>query len=514
MSARRFLFSIGLLATVTAAAFRPALSRSVAPPALPSLDSGCWAVLLSAAGIAFDLDLDTSGQFELIVSSLGNASQSYCIRLEAQPRASAEFIPTVRIPPLARTSVGWASPTTSPNAGVAQKEMVGAADRAGQAGENCHTYSPPTGASLRSSPGHTDQQSNSVSHRRFFLHIAATPLEDRSGYVPISGSLVVEGQHVRIYVDSDLAAAHLAAGLVNEIIRLLDDEVVPRSRELLGDVADVDGDGKLAVLITPWLGRLCGGQTAINGCVRASDFQMGVESPFGNSADVIYLNSQLETGPALKTVLAHEYTHAVCFSHRFARDARPLPVEDDWLNEAIAHVAENLHGADWSNLDNRITEFLAEPCRSPLVVADYFRAGLWRDPGCRGATYLFLRFCVDQFGPGLLGKLVRSPLTGVPNIEQATGISFPVLFRHWTIALANDQIASVPLDSTLGNRQLAGVKRTVWRLDKETCTVNLSGTATSLIHLAPTTNGVRRIVVRSPPGAQLQITVLRRTDKK
>jgi hypothetical protein len=515
MAAGRILFGMGLMAALVAAAFLRAESQpvvsattTVAPP-MPK--SGNSAVILSEIGGAFDLVLDPGNRSELVVSSLGDPSQVFRIELEAASRSQMELIPIIPAEP-------WARPTTGPT----RKELY---DTTGKHLPKSHSQSPFAGASRWSSPGHANLESCerrtttgsghtyspacAAQNRRFFLHVSNTALEDPAGYIPIEGVLAGEGRYTQVYVDLQTGDIPLAPGLVREVIRLLDSEIMPRGHELLGSLADVDGDGKLTVLITPWLGKLGGGRTSINGCVRASDFQPGVEAPFGNSADVLYLNSNLEPGAALEALLAHEYTHAVCFSQRLARADGGLPIEDDWLNEAIAHVAENLLATGWSNLEDRISTFLSATGNSPLVVADYYRAGLWRDPGCRGATYLFLRYCVDRFGPQLLGKLIRSPQTGIRNLEQATGVPFADLFRHWTIALARDRIESVPLNSTLGNRQLTGVQRLPWNLDEGPYSVELHGTACTLIQLDSATGGVRRISVRCAPGARPQVTVFR-----
>jgi hypothetical protein len=236
----------------------------------------------------------------------------------------------------------------------------------------------------------------------------------------------------------------------------------------------------------------------------------------------LYLNSSVEPGRALETLLAHEYTHAVCFSRRLADPSRTasLPAEEDWLNEAMAHVAENLHGnggvnRDWSNLDWRIAAFLAAPQNAPLVVRDYYRAGLWRDPGCRGATYLFLRYCVDQFGERLLRKLVESPLSGKRNLERVTGVAFAELFRRWTISLVQDAIASVRLHGKTGDRDLAGLARVAWRPETGLCEIDLRGTATSLTVLKHSGEAQAvRIVVHSEPGTQLQLTLVRIVQPK
>ena len=68
-----------------------------------------------------------------------------------------------------------------------------------------------------------------------------------------------------------------------------------------------------------------------------------------------------------------------------------------------------------------MSAFLSRPERYQLVVEDYYAADLFRSHGNRGSTYLFLRWCVDQFGPDLLPTLVESQLRGVANLEEATG---------------------------------------------------------------------------------------------
>ncbi len=236
--------------------------------------------------------------------------------------------------------------------------------------------------------------------------------------------------------------------------------------------------------------------------------------PFGNHADVIYLNAALQPGPALKTLLAHEYTHAVCFSRRLAGTggSGALPVEEDWLNESIAHVAEKLHHGDWSNLDRRIAVFLASPQRTPLVVRDYYRAGLWRDPGCRGATFLFLQFCVDRFGERILSDLVNGPTAGRSNLERATKTRFAELLRHWAIALAEGNMASVPLYGKLGDCDLSGPVRIPWTAGSEPCLLELCGTATAFIDLAGAgRKGVVRVTIEAEPQARLQFTLVRRS---
>ncbi|MBS0265663.1 MAG: hypothetical protein JSS02_27270 [Planctomycetes bacterium] len=421
--------------------------------------------------VHFQLPPESGPSFDLVVSSLGSAAQTFEISLTAipQPRALNSLLP------IHPEFAGRFPQTTLP---VRHNHL---------APETPHVHEGPVEV---------------PSTRRFYLHVTEKRLEDPQGYAAIEGHLVQEGRAVRVYLDSSQTVQDLAPGLINFIVNVLDAEIIPQSRELLGDLVDIDGDGKLAVLVTPWLGKLRGGQVSIKGCVRSGDFQRRVEVPFGSAADILYLNSELVPGPSLKTVLAHEYTHAVCFSQRFGRDAGVLPVEDDWLNEAIAHVAENLHGSDWSNLEDRINAFRRAPARSPLVVTDYYRAGLWRDAGCRGATYLFLRYCVDQCGPTLLPALIQNPETGCRNLERATGLPFSELFRHWTISLTRE---AMPLQTAGGQPALSRIE---WDHGSGPCVFALRGTATAFIRVKRSAIGPLTLRLCGARDSQLQVTVV------
>jgi hypothetical protein len=351
----------------------------------------------------------------------------------------------------------------------------------------------------------------SPARRTVHLHVAQTPLEDPRGYTRVAATLLREGRLVSVYGDDQLRSGEIAAGLVDEIVARLDEEIIPRSRAILGVHRDIDGDGRLAILLTPWLGRLQGGQTPVNGFVRSGDFQRETPIPFGNQADILYLNSAVRPGPELTALLAHEYTHAVCCSLRLAGRRYPaaLPDEPDWLNEAIAHVAEGLHGAGWSNLDHRVESFLDCPQQAPLVVRDYYRAGLWRDPGCRGATFLFLQWCVHGRGEGLLRELACDPRTGVEKLEALTGHPFSVLFRQWAIALHEGRIGTIDLHGHLGGRSLAGVHTVDWNRAAHPCELELRGTACAFVRVrGDSAPECRRIRITAEPGTPLQVTIV------
>ena len=356
--------------------------------------------------------------------------------------------------------------------------------------------------------------------RTFHLHVTDGPLGDPKQYTPVHARKLDSGELVEVLLDQQQPATPRLKQLAADIVRSLEREIGPRLAQTLGRCQDVDGNGRFTILLTPWLERLQGGKTKLQGFARNSDFLERSPRPFSNRCDMIYLNATLSPGPHIRSLLAHELAHAICFSERKADVAgrRQFASEEDWLNEAIAHLAENACSNDWSNLDHRISAYLQDPSAVPLVVPDYYRAGLWRDHGCRGATYLFLRWCVDQYGTQMLRRLVRSRFNGRRSLEWATGVSFPELFRLWNVALAAESSChstracrhpyrSITLQGRLGSCRLDGPAVTHWEPEQGPLLQELCGTSFCIVHInRRRSDPPATISVRGQPGTHLQVT--------
>lgn len=474
----RGVIRTGLVGLILLAAASP-VSTSAPVPESYYVPGQAYAVRLTGEQTTFDLPGSSSGQSQsylLIVSSLGDAASSYRIQLSSptiapsvskltpSPDSPTPLTPVsqvIKVPPIKVSpvqSVTGIVPSLSAlwpsQADVAVENISVNSGRDTSSNEPQSGASQPIGQPLKVAQSITnstvpkrlvpDRQGPVESGRQkpstFFIHTGSGPLHRHDAYSMVSARRIGLGQRVEVLLDQRLKPESLAPGLAESIIFELESALIPQMEHTLGSCRDVDGTGRFTVLLTPLLEQLQGGQTRLKGFVRSSDFESHVPSPFSNQCDMLYLNSNLQPGNELRALLAHEFTHAICFSERTTSgpDGDRILDEDDWLNEAIAHLAENLHASNWQNIDHRIDAYLAAPGRYPLVVPDYYRAGLWRNHGCRGATYLFLRLCVDQFGPELLKKLIRSRLRGTHNLSVQTGLQFEDAFRLWTIALASE----------------------------------------------------------------------------
>jgi hypothetical protein len=358
--------------------------------------------------------------------------------------------------------------------------------------------------------------------RTFHLMVRDGDVASASNYLAVAGLLRAVGHRVQIYVDARDAEA-VAAEVLRDLVATFDDEVFPTAARLFGQARDVDGDGRFTVLISSWLTRLAGGRYAVDGFIRGADFDPSLGTPFSNRCDMMYLSTALGPSPHLRTILAHEYTHAVTFSAKAlaapgVSSGRLGPEEEGWLDEALAHLVEDLHGFSRSNLDYRVSAFLSQPERYRLVVEDYYAADLFRSHGNRGGTYLFLRWCADRFGPDLIPALIRSDQRGTANLERATGTTFADLYRQWSTALYlsglgvdrghDTAFRSLNMRGPFDAWELAGPRTALLRPDGRAEMWSAAGTSSHYVVVEGAASGAVAIEVLGPPEAELQVTAV------
>jgi hypothetical protein len=338
--------------------------------------------------------------------------------------------------------------------------------------------------------------------RTFSLMVREGDPSSPRNYLPVRARLRAVAAHVQVYVD-ERDDEGVPDDLTSDVVATFDRTIHPAASRVLGPVRDIDGDGRLTILITGWLARLGEGRLAVDGFFRGADLDAAVEPPLGNRCDMVYLSAGLAAGPRLRTVLAHEYAHALTFSRKSAASEGRIVEEEGWLDEGISHLAEDWFGFSRSNLDDRVEAFLEAPERFGLVVPDYYAANLFRSEGHRGCTYSFLRWCGQRHGiEPLLARLIRSPLVGVANLESATGETFQDLYREWSVALFLDGLDWRDGNPPAGPRPAwvtAGGPEERWQA---------AGTSCHHILIGGIESGPTRVEVTAPEEADLQVTAV------
>ncbi|NUQ01393.1 MAG: hypothetical protein HUU35_16235, partial [Armatimonadetes bacterium] len=247
-------------------------------------------------------------------------------------------------------------------------------------------------------------------------------------FTSVSAALRYGGEHGLFYVDFDTPAADLTDAQLAELGSSFDQQIYSTVVSLFGEPSDIDDNGRVLVLFTPWVNRRGYGV-----------FSPGDLAPTGgNQADMIYsLVPQPDQGKDYATLrdgllatLAHELQHLVNYHQKHLLAG--LGGEESWLNEGLSFCAEQAGG--WldspGGSPENVAAYFAAPERYPLVEL----TGNYQD-GHVGASYLFVRYLADRFGDEVFRRLATSALTGRANVAAATGADFGLLLRDWSAAL-------------------------------------------------------------------------------
>jgi hypothetical protein len=362
--------------------------------------------------------------------------------------------------------------------------------------------------------------------RTFAIQTQSGDSNDLAYYEMVEAKLRKVGQKVVVYVDQrDLLT--VSDQTVSQIIEIVDKDLPTHVISRIGQARDTDGDGRLTIVLSQALSRIGNGTVVLDGFVRPSDFASGGTFPRSHSCDMIYLNSRVSDWPFLKSLLAHEYTHAVVASNRMMTDVDLA--EESWLDEGLAHLAERWVDGSWDNLDYRISAFLHASQDFKLIVDDQNGLRESREHGHRGAAFLFLSWCESVLGPELPRRLVQSSEVGLKNLEQVTGKTIEELFRGWSVDLMErsaslgeaEQIRS----QALLNEWLVGTPQaTVHEVvanDQEsvqTSSWQANGTTVRLFRVIPKAGmmaepGALELTIHAPLEAGVQVTAMSLRDR-
>lgn len=359
-------------------------------------------------------------------------------------------------------------------------------------------------------------------------------------FQPVDAEVRHVAEHAVFY--AEVGAPELPAGdsAWSVLAGLFDGPIWEVDRSLYGDVPDLDGNGRVALLFTGAVNGLSapGGQGRVGGFFFGVDLLPG--RPGSNEGEVLYLirpdpdgrdgppvtrSEVLEGVPA---VIAHELQHLIHFHERM-RVRGAAATEATWLSEGLAVMAEDrvalhleqagdLPGRDRFQRGNRVRgrDYMRDPSAVSLIITQ--GAGTVEE---RGGAWLFLRYLTERYGPRVLGELTRTTERGTRNVEQVTGSSWAEALGDWGVALAADGTAGLP--PRYGYPVLdvgAAVGRAPWApmpLVRERTRVPLMLRPSSLAHLVLSGDEVSEIALglsgddngAPPVSAALELRVVR-----
>ena len=277
-----------------------------------------------------------------------------------------------------------------------------------------------------------------------------------SDFKRVGARAVAVGAHVAIYVDTLAPANGLDSADIDTLKQVFDARLYPLAVDTFGAVSDIDSNGVVIALMTPVVNSLvtkaeCASAGYIAGFFFPPDLDQMAPAFQSNRAEVFYSIVADPTGTlscahqdstvkqVLPTTFVHEFQHMINFAQHFEKGNT---TEDGWLDEGLSKYAEELAALsflpgdtttfhqylDKNNLYDA-SQYLSTTGTSFLLIP--FDNGTLADVG---ASWLFVRYLMDQSPGGLAGKLVQTTLFGEANVAAQTGQNFSTLVSRWALA--------------------------------------------------------------------------------
>jgi hypothetical protein len=267
---------------------------------------------------------------------------------------------------------------------------------------------------------------------------------DPGSYDHIDADLRYTGTKCLVYADVDTLpnpANNFDQMHFQQLGQAFDNSIEGTNVSYFGAYSDVDANGKVIILITPVVNRLTPGGSGgfIAGFFLALDLYQVGQVPAGttNHAEIFYLLAADPgsfwgnpfpidfTADENIGTTAHEHEHMISFSHRIFNQGGVG--QETWLEEGMAHMAEDLNGRHDANI-NRADIYLQDP---GAISLEHATAPLSQ----RGGIYLFLRLMADRYGTDILKDIVQSRCRGRDCIQAVTGENFYDLVAEFFAAL-------------------------------------------------------------------------------
>jgi hypothetical protein len=274
--------------------------------------------------------------------------------------------------------------------------------------------------------------------------------------------------------------------VLDSITQEFDNNTFVTDSSYFGNPSDVDGNGRVILLFTGEVNKLTAAGSMggfVGGFFFAGDYfpktgPSGQSCAESNNAEIMYLLSPDPTGKygnvrsassvrqGTRGTIPHELEHMINAGNRFF-NPNATAFEDNWLDESLAHIAEEAVGrvsrgftdiqtltmADMLPAGNqaarddfnafffqnlaRLTYWMARPDTSSGISSNS-DANL----SSSGADWAIGRYAADNYSNGdvraFTRKLAAGPDNGIKNFTTVAGASLDTLMAGWLVSMYAD----------------------------------------------------------------------------
>ena len=258
--------------------------------------------------------------------------------------------------------------------------------------------------------------------------------------------------------------------------------VHPMDVAAFGEPTDIDKNGHIAIVFTravneltpPLSSSYVGGLTFSRDLFPQAGNSRAEACAASNEGEYFYLmapdpngtiNNNKRTNAFVDSnstaIIAHEFVHLINASRKLYVNTSAPKFEEKWLDEGLAHVAEELlfyRQAGLAPRSNLTYQSLVQSNRVRFAYINHMsgNAGRYRDYlfapangspykagdslSSRGAAWSLLRYLADRAASedgNLWSRLVDNSATGAANLQSVFG-ELPPLLRDWSVSHAVD----------------------------------------------------------------------------
>jgi len=240
--------------------------------------------------------------------------------------------------------------------------------------------------------------------------------ESGKTYYEITATLRLLTEHAAWWVQNDL---EYDPEDLKRAAKTFEEQTLPVNRQYFGYewTPGIDGDPRIHIVN----GQLSPG---IGGYYSSADEYPNTINPHSNQREAIYinLNAYRPGDRRYDAVVAHEFQHMIHWHND--------PNESTWVDEGAAELAVHLNEYSterWAPIfakqpDTQLNAWVEEPGKAG---AHY------------GASYLFLLYFAQRFGPDRVRALVAEPRDGIAGFDAVLakeGLTFNEVFQDWVAA--------------------------------------------------------------------------------
>jgi hypothetical protein len=258
-----------------------------------------------------------------------------------------------------------------------------------------------------------------------------------NSYTAVTARLKHESPTAWIYADVNQPTDSYTQADYTRFGNQFNAQIFPTDTTAFGPPSDIDGNGHIIILFTPVVNGLTPPGTAgssgfISGFFNPNDLFSGPST--SNGGEIFYSivpdslaeygnefrkvpvpNVKIGVNPIIPPTMAHEFEHMISFGYRFVTLGNFSLTQQVWLEEGMAHIAEDLNNFAASN-QRRVDSYLLDPGNVSLLGDDTLEQ--------RGGIFLFLRLLGDRLGDDVYRSILRSSCVGRPCVESVTGDNF------------------------------------------------------------------------------------------